>query len=270
MMTKRIALFAACAALSFASARHAHAQVLTSDIPTQTNTDLGYLEAAKSYIQQGEQYTMQGEQYYMQGEQYYQQIKNAKGLSILQALTGVNLDGHITADQAIMGLNNAYNSLDPYSGGYLTQAREVISDSYFLPTTGTSAQSQVGTLLGGSSSGPSSLGYDRANRDTNQFMQYSNAIAAVNQERASTAQMMQGQDDASNELGDDDTAQATQLLVAQSSTQMHQNDMNIRLQQVIADNQVQEKLERLETENAIADKNLKHLQKVQAFAASGD
>lgn len=270
MITRRIALFVACASLSFVFANRAHAQVFVSDPKTEVSTDLGYLESAKQYIQQGQQYYMQGEQYYMQGEQFVQQVKNAKGLGLLQALTGVNLDGHITADQAIMGLNNAYNALDPYSGGYVTQAREVLSDSYFLPTRGASAQSQVGQLLGSSSSSPSSTGYDRANRDTDQFMQYNNAIAAVNQERSSTAQMMQDQDDASSELGDDDAGQAAELLVAQSSTQMHQNDMNIRLQQVIADNQVQEKLERLETENAIADKNLKHLQKVQAFEESGD
>lgn len=262
----RTVLMAGVAMSIMAVSGNAHAQVLTSDVKTQLNTDLSYLEAAKQYLMQGEQYYQQGEQYYMQGEQFAQELQNAQGLENMLGLSGFNLDNYQSFNNGVMELNPLY-SIDPFEN-FVSRARSLLSDSYYLPGTGNSAQYQIGSIFGMSSASPSDGGYDRMNRDTNQVMQYSNALTAVDRERQDTAALMQDQDERANDLTDNDLGAATQQLVVQSSTQMHQNDMALRLQQVTADNELQTKIERLEMENTIAEKNLQSLQRVQAFTES--
>jgi len=245
----------------------AHAQVLTSDVTTQLNTDLSYLEAAKQYLMQGEQYYQQGEQYYMQGEQFAQQLQNAQGLENMLGLSGYNLDGNMAEDAGIMTELNPIYSINP-AENFISRARNLLSDSYYIPASGNSAQYQIGNMFGMSSASPSDGGYDRITRDTNQYAQEANVIAAVNRDREEQASLIEQQDQAVSMLGDNDQGRATELIATEQSTALHQNDAMLRLTQTVADQNMQQRLERLEDENTIAEKNLQSLQRVQAFTES--
>ncbi|GBD55788.1 hypothetical protein NBRC103581_00356 [Gluconobacter wancherniae NBRC 103581] len=96
------------------------------------------------------------------------------------------------------------------------------------------------------------------------------SLASVNEYRQASTQVMQRQDEALADLGDDDVGASTQLIAAEQSTALHQNDASLQLQQTTADMAFQQHIRQLEIENDIAEKNLKHLQKVQAFEASSD
>ncbi|GAJ30400.1 hypothetical protein [Acidomonas methanolica] len=124
--------------------------------------------------------------------------------------------------------------------------------------------------MGLASDSPTDAGYDRAARDTNQAMREAASLAAVNKDRQNMAQVMEKQDEALDNLGDDDVGASTQLIAAEQSTALHQNDASLQLQQTTADMAFQQHIRQLEVENDIAEKNLKHLQKVQAFTASSD
>jgi hypothetical protein len=247
----------------------AKAQVIVTDPKTEVSTDLGYLEAAKSYLQQGQQYYMQGEQYYEQLEQAAQEIQNAKGLANIASLGGGSLDSDISRLESVTDDLSDLYSLNGFSGNFSQEAREVLSRTYNLPGS-TSAQASAASLMGLASDSPTDAGYDRAARDTNQSMREAASLASVNEYRQASAQVMQRQDEALADLGDDDVGASTQLIAAEQSTALHQNDASLQLQQTTADMAFQQHIRQLEVENDIAEKNLKHLQKVQAFTASSD
>ncbi|MDG6095240.1 hypothetical protein LOC54_09005 [Acetobacter sp. AN02] len=96
------------------------------------------------------------------------------------------------------------------------------------------------------------------------------SLASVNEYRQVSAQAMQRQDEALADLGDNDVGASTQLIAVEQSTALHQNDASLQLQQTMADMAFQQHIRQLEVENDIAEKNLKHLQKVQAFTASSE
>lgn len=251
----------------------AHAQIITSDLATQANTNASYLEAVEQYLQQGEQYAMQGEQYAQQVQQWEQQIANAKGLGgVLQLITGTNLNGKLTLDSAISATQNTLSNLDPYSGGFVSQARTQLNKIYSLPSEAVSAQAQISRLFGSSRDGsntnttdPTSQAYDWSNREANQIVNNEQVISTVNSNNEDAMETVKEQDMISDELTDNDTGAATQLLVAQTSVGLHQNYQNMRLQQIIADNQQQERIKKLEIENRNAQEGLNGLQQIKNF-----
>lgn len=246
----------------------AHAQIITSDVGTEANTEASYLESVEQYIQQGEQYAMQG-------EQYAQQVKNALGIgNMLEELGGSGLDRLAEVNQEIMETENVLNELDPRSSGFVSQARDLLASSYDLPSQSVSASAQIQRLYGGSGSSagngdPTSASYDRANRDTNQVMKNENAIASVYDDTRSSNSLIQKQDLVLSDLGDDDMGATTQLMAAQNSVLEHQNDQNIRLQEVMANNQQEERIRELEIENRQAEDELTYLQRLNDFTKSG-
>ncbi|WP_249212618.1 hypothetical protein [Acetobacter persici] len=274
-MKLRTKAFAFCimSGIATVSIPHAaHAQIITSDLGTQANTNASYLEAVEQYLQQGQQYAMQGEQYAQQIEQYVQQVQNARGLGdVLQMITGTNLNGNLTMDSAISATQNTLSNIDPYGGGFVTQARTQLSRIYSIPSQAISAQSQIYSTFGSGQSGssstsdPSSQAYDWSNREANQIVNNEQVISTVNKSNEAAMQTVEDQDAISDNLTDNDTGAATQLLVAQTSVGLHQNYQNMRLQQIIADNQQQERIRQLEIENKNAEQSLARLQQIKNF-----
>lgn len=249
----------------------AHAQIMTTDVGTEANTSASYLEAVEQYIQQGQQYAMQGEQYAQQVEQYVQQVKNAKGLGdVLGDLTGVDLDNLRSVNDDIMATQNVLSNLDPDSGGYVTQARNLLEKSYNLPTQGLSAAAEIQRSFGSernrsNASDPNSAAYDLVNRDTDQVMKNENAIAAVHHDRQKANSTIADQDAVLTDLTDDDVGATTQLMAAQNSIIEHQNDQNIRLQEVISNSQQEQRIRELEIENKRAEESLSGLKQIKNF-----
>lgn len=249
----------------------AHAQIMTTDVGTEANTSASYLEAVEQYLQQGQQYAMQGEQYAQQVEQYVQQVKNAKGLGdVLDDLTGVDLDNLRSVNDAIMATQNVLSNLDPHSGGYVTQARNLLEKSYNLPTQGLSAAAEIQRTFGSeqgrsTASDPNSTAYDLVNRDTDQVMKNENAIAAVHEDSQESNSLIAKQDAVLTTLTDDDVGATTQLMAAQNSIIEHQNDQNIRLQEVISNSQQEQRIRELERENRNAEQSLAGLQQINSF-----